>query len=430
VIVHAHDSRDHYGRSVTVVEIPGSKSITARALFLAAVAEGRTTLVNPLASDDTEAFVEGLRMLGYDVEQGASEWDIHGVPAGPPRETAEVFTRDGATTSRFLPAMAATGFGRYAFDASAQMRRRPMAPLTRALRELGATLEFGGEDHHHPMTVSASGLVGGVVHLDAGTSSQFLTALLLAGPLMRDGLTVEVTDLVSEPYVAITTAMMRAFGIDVVQAGRTYRVEPGTYLAGRYEIEPDASSASYFFATAALLGESITVPGLGPDALQGDFAFVDVLAQMGADVDKRSEATTVTGTGRLRGITVNMRDISDTMPTLAAIAPFADGPTRIVDVANTRVKECDRLDACASNLRAMGIQVDTGPDWIEIQPGTPRPAEIRCFADHRIAMAFSVAGLLSPGVTLDDPGCVKKTFPTFHAKLADVRPPPAPGRPR
>jgi 3-phosphoshikimate 1-carboxyvinyltransferase len=237
---------------------------------------------------------------------------------------------------------------------------------------------------------------------------------------MRDGLTVEVTDLVSEPYVAITTAMMHAFGIDIAQEARTYRVDPGTYRAGRYEIEPDASSASYFFAAAALLGESITVPGLGAGALQGDYGFVDVLARMGADVDKRAETTTVTGTGRLRGITVNMRDISDTMPTLAAIAPFADGPTRIVDVANTRVKECDRLDACATNLRAMGVQVDTGPDWIEIQPAAPHGAEIRCFGDHRIAMAFSIAGLRTPVVTLDEPGCVKKTFPTFHAVLGDA----------
>jgi 3-phosphoshikimate 1-carboxyvinyltransferase len=405
---------------VTVVEIPGSKSITARALFLAAAARGRSTLVRPLASDDTEAFAEGLRVLGYVVEQGASEWEIDGAPAGPPRGTADVFTRDGATTSRFLPALAATGNGRYAFDSSAQMRRRPMAPLTQALRQLGATLEFGGEADHHPLTVHAAGLSGGAVRLDAGTSSQFLTALLLAGPLMRDGLTVEVTDLVSEPYVAITTAMMRAFGVDVARTGRTYRVEPGTYAANRYEIEPDASSASYFFAAAALLGESITVPGLCPGALQGDYAFVDVLARMGADVDRSAEATTVTGTGRLRGVTVNMRDISDTMPTLAAIAPFADGPTRIVDVANTRVKECDRLDACAVNLRAMGVQVETGPDWIEIQPAAPHGAEIRCFGDHRIAMAFSIAGLRAPGITLDDPGCVKKTFPTFHAVLADV----------
>jgi 3-phosphoshikimate 1-carboxyvinyltransferase len=233
-------------------------------------------------------------------------------------------------------------------------------------------------------------------------------------------LTVEVTDLVSQPYVAITTEMMRAFGVEATQSGRTYRVEPGTYTARRYEIEPDASSASYFFGAAALLGESVTVPGLGVDALQGDLAFVDVLERMGAHVEKGATATTVTGTGRLSGITVNMRDISDTMPTLAAIAPFADGPTRIVDVANTRVKECDRLDACATNLRAMGVQVETGPDWIEIQPGTPHPTQIRCFDDHRIAMAFSVAGLRTPGMTLDNPECVKKTFPTFYSALDDV----------
>ncbi|MFE7404527.1 3-phosphoshikimate 1-carboxyvinyltransferase [Isoptericola sp. NPDC057559] len=403
---------------MTVVPIPGSKSITARALFLAAAARGRTTLVDPLASDDTEAFAEGLRALGYAVDRQASSWVVDGSPAGPPRRSADVFARDGATTARFLPTLAAAGHGRYAFDASEQMRRRPMAPLTRALVELGATLEFPGAADHHPVTVAAAGLRGGSLRLDAGTSSQFLTALLLAGPLMRDGLTVEVTDLVSEPYVAITTAMMAAFGVEVERSGRLYRVAPGEYTATRYVVEPDASSASYFFAAAALLGEPVTVRGLGAGALQGDLAFVDVLARMGARVEQDAGATTVTGTGRLRGITVNMRDISDTMPTLAAIAPFADGPTRIVDVANTRVKECDRLDACAVNLRALGIGVETGPDWIEIQPGVPRAAEVACFGDHRIAMAFAVAGLRTPGLALDDPGCVKKTFPGFHERLA------------
>lgn len=371
---------------VTVIEIPGSKSITARALFLAAAAEGRTTLVEPLASDDTDAFAEGLRALGYVIEQraegGRTEWLLDGAPAGPPRPVADVFTRDGATTARFLPALAATGHGRYAFDSSGQMRRRPMAPLTRALQQLGADLEFGGEQDHHPVTVTTAGLTGGTVRLDADTSSQFLTALLLAAPRMRDGLTVEVSDLVSVPYVGITTAMMRTFGVEVAEGitvsdegreARTYRVAPGTYTARRYTIEPDASSASYFFAAATLLGASVTVPGLGAGSLQGDLGFVDVLARMGADVVKGADATTVTGTGHLHGITINMRDISDTMPTLAAIAPFADGPVRIVDVANTRVKECDRLDACATNLRAMGVTVETGPDWIEIRP--PRRAQ-------------------------------------------------------
>lgn len=406
---------------MVAVEIPGSKSITARALFLAAASDGRTTLVNPLVSDDTEAFVEGLRRLGYRVDTGAREWSIDGVPSGSPAPEAEVFTRDGATTSRFLPTLAATGHGRYVFDASEQMRRRPMAPLMRALAQLGAELEFGGDADHHPVTVTANGLAGGPIDLDAGTSSQFLTALLMAGPLVRDGLMIEVSDLVSEPYVRITTSMMRDFGVEVREEARTYVVGPGTYRARRYEIEPDASSASYFFAAAALLGTSITVPGLGAGALQGDLGFVDVLARMGAIVEKSADATTVTGTGRLRGITVNMRDISDTMPTLAAIAPFADGPTRIVDVANTRVKECDRLEACAVNLRAMGVAVSTGPDWIEIEPAAPHAAEIRTFRDHRIAMAFSVAGLaVDGGVTLDDPECVKKTFPTFHHVLDHV----------
>ena len=411
------------------VQIPGSKSITARALLLAAAAGGETTLVDPLLSDDTEAFVEGLRALGYVVEQGtrttggvtSSVWKIHGSATGPQVDDVAVFCRDGATTARFLPALATTGTGTFRFDASDQMRRRPMAPLTDALTELGAQLEFPGEPDHHPVTVVGTGaLPGGTVTLDAGTSSQFLTALLLVAPLARDGMTIEVTDLVSVPYVRITTEMMRAFGVDVEVDGRTYRVRPQPYVAREYAIEPDASSASYFFAAAALLGESVTVPHLGAGALQGDLAFVDVLEQMGAHVERTQAATTVTGTGTLRGLTVNMRDISDTMPTLAAIAPFADGPVRIEDVYNTRVKECDRLEACASNLRRAGIRVETGHDWIEIYPGQYQPVHVETFRDHRIAMAFSIAGLRAEGVTLDDPACVKKTFPTFHDVLADT----------
>lgn len=371
-------------------------------------------------SDDTQAFVDGLRAMGYRVEQEGGEWHVEGASAGPPVRMARVFTRDGATTSRFLPALAATGHGTFEFDASAQMRRRPMAPLTRALSELGADLHFGGQAEHHPMTITASGLSGGGIRLDAGTSSQFLTALLLAGPMMREELVLEISDLVSEPYVHITIQMMRAFGIKVKRSGHTYRVEGGTYSPQHYKIEPDASSASYFFAAAALLGKSVTVPDLGKGALQGDLGFVDILARMGAQVTKRPDSTTVTGTSHLHGITANMRDISDTMPTLAAIAPYAASPTRIVDVHNTRVKECDRLEACAVNLRAMGVEVQTGRDWIGISPAVPRSAKINCFADHRIAMAFSIAGLRTQGVVLDDPDCVKKTFPTFHTMLGQL----------
>ncbi|MEX0170282.1 3-phosphoshikimate 1-carboxyvinyltransferase [Streptomyces sp. LMG1-1-1.1] len=406
---------------MTVIDIPGSKSVTARALFLAAAAEGTTTLLRPLVSDDTEGFAEGLTALGYAVRREADAWQIEGRPAGPGADSADVYCRDGATTARFLPTLAAAGHGTYRFDASAQMRRRPLAPLTAALRTLGVDLRHGEKEGHHPLSVHAHGVKGGALTLDAGQSSQYLTALLMLGPLTAEGLDITVTDLVSEPYVEITLAMMRSFGAEVTREdgreGRTYRVAPTGYRARTYGIEPDASTASYFFAAAAALGpgRAVTVPGLGTGALQGDLAFVDVLRRMGADVEIGDTATTVRSTGGLRGLTVNMRDISDTMPTLAAIAPFADGTVRIEDVANTRVKECDRLDACAENLRRLGVTVRTGPDWIEIDPGTPvGPAEIATHGDHRIVMSFAVTALRTPGITFDDPGCVKKTFPDFH----------------
>ncbi|MEV7372049.1 3-phosphoshikimate 1-carboxyvinyltransferase [Streptomyces sp. NPDC090301] len=406
---------------MTVIHIPGSKSVTARALFLAAAAEGTTTLLRPLVSDDTEGFAEGLTALGYAVRREDDAWHIEGRPAGPGADSADVYCRDGATTARFLPTLAAAGHGTYRFDASAQMRRRPLGPLSTALRELGVDLRHGGQEGHHPLDVHARGVKGGALTLDAGQSSQYLTALLMLGPLTAEGLDITVTDLVSEPYVEITLAMMRDFGAEIGEergrdGGRTYRVAPTGYRARTYGIEPDASTASYFFAAAALEpGRSVTVPGLGTGALQGDLGFVEVLGRMGADIEITATGTTVRSTGVLRGLTVNMRDISDTMPTLAALAPFADGPVRIEDVANTRVKECDRLDACAENLRSLGITVETGPDWIEIHPGTPAgPVGIATHGDHRIVMSFAVTALRTPGITFDDPGCVKKTFPDFH----------------
>ncbi|WP_432752630.1 3-phosphoshikimate 1-carboxyvinyltransferase [Streptomyces sp. JL2001] len=409
---------------MTVIDIPGSKSVTARALFLAAAAHGTTTLLRPLVSDDTEGFAGGLVALGYEVRREPGAWHIEGRPEGPGADDADVYCRDGATTARFLPALAAAGHGTFRFDASAQMRRRPLGPLTTALRTLGVDLHHPLEQGHHPLTVHADGIKGGALTLDAGQSSQYLTALLMLGPLTAEGLDITVTDLVSEPYVEITLAMMRGFGAEVTREGRTYRVAPTGYRATTYAIEPDASTSSYFFAAAALeAGRAVTVPGLGTGALQGDLGFVEVLRRMGAEVDVAADGTTVRGTGTLRGLTVNMRDISDTMPTLAAIAPFADGPVRIEDVANTRVKECDRLDACAENLRRLGVDVATGPDWIEIRPGTPsgHGVEIATHGDHRIVMSFAVTGLRAPGIAFDDPGCVRKTFPDFHRVFEEFR---------
>ena len=405
---------------MTVIHIPGSKSVTARALFLAAAADGTTTLVRPLHSDDTEGFTEGLTRLGYAVTREPDRWHIEGRPGGPGVTDADVYCRDGATTARFLPTLvAAAASGTYRFDASPQMRRRPLAPLTEALRALGVDLRHEEAEGHHPLRIEASGIKGGELTLDAGESSQYLTALLMLGPLTAEGLRIEVTELVSAPYIEITLAMMRSFGVETVREGNTFTVPSGGYRPTTYAVEPDASTASYFFAAAALTGREVTVPGLGTDALQGDLRFVDVLRRMGADVRTTADATTVGSTGTLTGLTVNMRDISDTMPTLAAIAPFASSPVRIEDVANTRVKECDRLDACADNLRRMGITVHTGHDWIEIHPGTPRPTEITTHGDHRIVMSFAVAGLRAPGMTYDDPGCVRKTFPSFHETFAD-----------
>ncbi|MET7481059.1 3-phosphoshikimate 1-carboxyvinyltransferase [Streptomyces sp. NPDC005648] len=405
------------------IDIPGSKSITARALFLAAAADGVTTLVRPLRSDDTEGFAEGLVRLGYRVGRTPDTWQVDGRPQGPAVAEADVYCRDGATTARFLPTLAAAGHGTYRFDASEQMRGRPLLPLSRALRDLGVDLRHEQAEGHHPLTVRAAGVEGGEVVLDAGQSSQYLTALLLLGPLTRKGLRIRVTDLVSAPYVEITLAMMRAFGVEVEREGDVFAVPPGGYRATTYAIEPDASTASYFFAAAAVTpGGEVTVPGLGRGALQGDLGFVDVLRRMGADVTVGQDATTVRGTGELRGLTVNMRDISDTMPTLAAIAPFASGPVRIEDVANTRVKECDRLEACAENLRRLGADVTTGPDWIEIRPGlAPHTTEIKSYADHRVVMSFAVTGLRVPGISFDDPGCVRKTFPGFHEAFAGLR---------
>ena len=402
------------------IRVPGSKSVTARALFLGACAPGMTYLRRPLHSDDTEAFAEGLTALGYTVQPQGEDWVLMGSPDGPPAETADVYCRDAGTAARFLPALAAAGRGTFRFDASPQMRRRPVGPMVAALRDQGVTVTHEAEDGHLPITVTTAGMAGGHITLDASVSSQFLSALLMAAPLTREGLDITVTGMVSAPYVDMTVQMMRQFGARFTRDGNEFHVRPGGYAARSFEIEPDASTSSYFFAAAAVTGQTVTIP-IGGRSLQGDIEFARVLQRLGARVDFGTYEITVTGTGSLSGGEVNMRDISDTMPTLAAIAPFADGPVKISDVGNTRVKESDRLDACAVNLRNLGVHVETGPDWIEIWPGTPQAAVIECRGDHRIAMSFSITGLRTPGLRLDDPGCVRKTFPGFHEVLADLR---------
>ncbi|MFG1867171.1 3-phosphoshikimate 1-carboxyvinyltransferase [Micromonospora arborensis] len=402
-----------------VARVPGSKSIMARALLIAALAEGTTRLVAPLAAADTVAFANGLDSLGFPVTREPEVWTVTGDPAGPPTTEAAVWCNDSGTAARFVPALAALGRGRYVIDGSAQMRARPMAPLLTALRGLGVRVDAApGESL--PWVVHGAQIDGGTIEVDASLSSQYLSALCLSAPAMRNGLRVQARNPVSAPYVHLTLAMMRQFGVESSWEDSTITIPPGTYRAQEYRIEPDASTASYFFAAAAVTGNTVTVPGLGRKSRQGDLRFAtEVLPTMGCRVDVDDTSVTVTGPAQLRSPgTVAMRDISDTMMTLAAIAPFADAPTRITDVANCRVKESDRIDAITTALTACGVSTRTGPDWLEIDPGTPTGALVQTRSDHRIAMSMSVTGLRTPGIEFDEPSCVDKTFPQFHEEFA------------
>ncbi|MEV7193606.1 3-phosphoshikimate 1-carboxyvinyltransferase [Streptomyces sp. NPDC093510] len=400
--------------------VPGSKSLTNRLLLLAAAADGTSTLRAPLVSEDTVAFREALGVSGIPVTSGPGDafWEVTGAgrgPAGPARP----WCADAGTAARFLPPFAAAGHGSFLFDGSSQLRARPQGPLIEALRALGADLE-PGPGNGLPLLIRARGLEGGELSVDSSLSSQYLSGLLMAAPLMRRGLRIRAGHLVSRPYVDMTVALMRRFGATVEEsADGGLLVLPGAYEATDVVVEPDASSASYVFAAAAVTGRTVTVPGLGTGSLQGDLRFVEVLEQAGAEVRVGPTATTVTGTGPLRGgFTVDMGEISDTFMTLAAIAPLADAPITVRGIAHARLKESDRVAAVAENLRACGIETSEGKDWITVCPGVPRPTRVACHRDHRIAMSFSVLGLAVPDtISLDDPACVAKTFPAFHDEL-------------
>ncbi len=314
-----------------------------------------------------------------------------------PATEADVFCAEAGTAARFLVAAAATGEGVYRFDAAPQLRRRPLALLLDALRAQGTRTEpedAGGM----PFTLLARGLTGGSLRLPGDTSSQFISALLMAAPLGRATLDLRVDGLVSRPYVTMTLRMMAQFGADAAATGADrFVVTPGAYAARDYTIEPDASTASYFFAAAAT-GGRVQVLGLHrKSALQGDVAFLDVLEAMGCTVTDEPEGVRVAGPASLAGLTVDMADISDTFMTLAAIAPLATSPVTITGIGNVRLKESDRIAAVEDNLRRLGVRTESGVDWLRVFPATPRGAHVDPHGDHRIAMAFSVLGLRVPG---------------------------------
>ncbi len=395
------------------VEVPGSKSITNRALLLAALADGESVLRGILAADDTLAFAGGLRDLGFSVAEAHGAWHVAGGAGSIPARDADVYCAEAGTAARFLLAAAAGGGGAYRFDAAPQLRRRPLAPLLGALRAQGALIEPAGAEAL-PLTLHARGLAGGKLCLPGDTSSQFVSALLMAAPLARTSLELTVEGLVSRPYVDMTVAMMADFGVAVSGEGhQRFVVPPAMYRGRDYIVEPDASTASYFFAAAALCGR-VLVRGLHRDrCLQGDIRFLDVLEAMGCAVVDEPAGVRVTGPGSLSGITVDMSDISDTFMTLAAIAPLATSPVTITGIGNVRLKESDRIKAVEDNLRRLGVRAESGTDFVRIHPGAPSGGRVDPHGDHRIAMAFSVLGLRVPGIVVEDPDCVTKTCPTF-----------------
>ena len=421
VVADPHPVEPVPGPLDAVVEVPGSKSLTNRALVTAALAAGESTLEGVLQADDTEAMVSCLGALGATV---AIDWRgrrgvVHGTGGSPRVDGAELDARLSGTTARFVLPLLGLGAGRATLDGAAPLRARPMADGIGALRQLGGEVTELGAPGHLPVVVSGGPVAGGEVEVDGAVSSQFLSGLLLVGPCLAGGLRVRVRGaLVSESYVRLTAEVMAAFGAEV-QAGERgeLRVAGGGYRPTHYRVEPDASAASYFFAAAAICGGRVRVDGLGGGSTQGDIAFVGILEAMGATVERGSDHLEVRVEGPLHGVRVDMADCSDTAQTLAAVAPFAEGPTEVTGIGFIRRKETDRIGAVVAELRRCGIDARETPDGFVVEPGVPRPAVVNTYDDHRMAMSFALLGLRTAGIRIADPGCVAKTFPGYWAAL-------------
>jgi 3-phosphoshikimate 1-carboxyvinyltransferase len=407
------------------VRVPGSKSLTNRALLVAALAEGTTTLTNALASDDSRHFIESLHRLGFTITTHHSLLTIHGLAGKIPAARASLLVGNAGTAARFLTAMLTLGQGEYILDGDERMRQRPIGDLIDALRQLG--VDVASPTGCPPVTMRANGLRGGLTRVAGNVSSQFLSALLIAAPYAQQPMEILVSgELNSKPYVDMTLAVMDDFGLRAHREGYTrFRIEPGRYHArAEYAIESDASAASYFFAAPALCGGTVRVENISRRSKQGDVAFLDVLMQMGCTVTEGPDWIEVGAmhASPLQGVDVDMRDIPDTAQTLAAIAPFASSPTTIRGIASARVKETDRVAAMCVELTRLGVSVTEHPDGLTIQPcAALQPAVIQTYNDHRMAMAFALIGLRAPGVQIENPGCVSKTFPDYFEVLESLR---------
>lgn len=407
------------------VTVPGSKSFTNRALLVASLTSGLSTLNGALFSDDTRYMSEALKKLGVKIETDEKRcvFTITGNGGLIPAKRAELYIGNAGTAARFLASYVALGHGEFVIDGDEPMRTaRPFADLLDALHQLGVRARSVKDNNFLPIIIQGNGIEGGRVQLDASKSSQFLTSLLLIAPYMKHGLEIEITGDLKTPYIDITLEVMRAFGVNVERENyRIFRVAPARYSPREYAIEPDASSASYFFGAAAITGGRVRVNGIAYDSTQGDIHFVDALEKMGCSVRRLETAVEVIGPSHLKGLDIDMKNVSDTAPTLAAIAPFAETSTTIRNIEHARFQESDRVRAMATELSRLGVSVEERQDGIKIYPSQIKPAIIETYNDHRIAMGLSLIGLRTPGIRIKNPACVAKTLPNFFEMLGSLK---------
>lgn len=408
--------------------VPGSKSLTNRALVTAALADGVSTLKGVLVAEDSEVMIAALNRLGVLVESRGTDVIVHGAGGPPPAEGAELDLRLSGTSIRFLTALAALGKGRFVLDGTARMRERPIEELLEGINQLGgyATARFG--NGCPPVILEASGLRGGHVSVRGDRSSQFLSGLLMAAPYASGEVVVEVQgELLSKPFIDMTLGVMQGFGVAVTRSGyERFEVRPQRYAARTYQVEGDAMSAGYFWAAAAVTGGRVTVTNLGRNTVQGDARLSAVLESMGATVEWSDQQVTVSGPagGRLRGgQEFDLNDMPDQAQTLAVVALFADAPVRIHNIGNLRIKETDRLTAMTTELARLGADVDEGDEEMTVHPLRripERPQVLSTYGDHRMAMALAVAGARIPNVVIDEPDVVAKTYPGFFTDFLSL----------
>ena len=397
------------------ITVPGSKSYTHRYMIAAALADGQSYLNNCLHSEDTAYTMAALQKLGVPMAKQGDQVVVEGMSGKIEAPSEPIFLGNSGTSVRLLTGLAALCNGQIELTGTERMCQRPIGDLIEGLSQIGVKAYAKNGDGCPPVIVKGGSIEGGMVELNCGTSSQFLSAILLIAPYTTDYIEVQVVEgPVSKPYIDMTVQTMGSLGVSVEKEDyQKFFVRGGQrYKAGEYYVESDCSQASYFWAAAAITGASIKIKGIYPDSIQGDVRLTDVLRQMGCDVISEKDGIRVTGK-KLRGVKVDMSDMPDMVPTLGVVAAFADGTTIIENVSHLKAKESDRIASVANELEKMGIEVKRAGDGLSVTGGMLKGAEIDTYDDHRIAMSFAVAGLKTPGVIIKDENCVKKSFPNF-----------------